>query len=179
MLCRPFGVQPRWMPSALEMRFCLPYLMLLVLGASAAGQNPPEKLKIGIVSTQFRDVPPALAKLSLQPLQALVRSETGLANEFQLAKDADELADELAANKVHLGMFHGVEFAWIRHKHAELRPLVIAVNHHPHLRAHLVVAKDCEAGQFLDLRGKSLGVATGTRLHCRLFFERPCQAAGH
>src|SRR5206468_1280812 len=118
-------------------------------------------------------------KLSFHPVQALVKSETTLESEFRIAKDSNELARQLAGEQVDLGVFHGVEFAWARQKHKDLRPLVIAVNQDRHLRAHLLVAGNSPASRFADLQGKALAMAKGTRLHCRLFVERPCQGCGH
>src|SRR5439155_19367881 len=71
----------------------------------------------------------------------------------------------------------GVEFAWVRDKHAELQPLMIAVSTHRHLRCNLVVNCESEAEGFGCLKGSTLALPKGTREHVRLFMKKQCQAA--
>jgi len=178
MLCRShWGRQSCPALAIVRPRFALA-LVALLAASSAFGGERDAPLKISIVEAQFRHVPAPLVKLSFRSVQALVKSQTTLDSEFQLSKDANVLAQQLADDQVDLGVFHGVEFAWVRQKHKDLRPLVIVVNGESHVRAHLLVAKDSPVSQFADLHGKALAMANGTRLHCRLFVERPCQDCG-
>jgi ABC-type phosphate/phosphonate transport system substrate-binding protein len=77
-------------------------------------------------------------------------------------------------DKVQLGIFHGVEFAWARHKHPELRPLAIAVNQERYLRAHLVVRADSKVSTLGDLQDKILALPHQTYQHCHLFLRGRC-----
>src|SRR5262245_55279508 len=169
MLCGSGGI--RTCPRLAERfsRFAVALVAMPFALQPAVAQERPAPLKISIVQSQFRDVPSALVKLSFHPIQTLVKSETTLDSEFRIAKDMDELARQLAGNQVDLGVFHGVEFAWARQKHKDLRPLVIAVNQDRNLRAHLLVAANSPANRFGELQGQALALAKGTRLHCRLF----------
>src|SRR5262249_44559141 len=76
---------------------------------------------------------------------------------------------------VDIGVFHGIEFAWAQQKHPELRPLFIAYNKESHLRACLVVRSVDPANGFADLKGKSLALPQGQRIHGQLFMEKECQ----
>jgi ABC-type phosphate/phosphonate transport system substrate-binding protein len=89
--------------------------------------------------------------------------------------DADNLGQQLIDNKLQLGVFHGIEFAWARQKYPELRPLCIAINQVRHLQAYLVVRTDCPVCSFGDLRDKCLALPNQTREHCYLFVHRQCQ----
>ena len=56
--------------------------------------------------------------------------------------DAAQLARAMKEGKLHLGVYHGFEFAWARQANPDLKPLVIAVCHHKQLHAYLVVNKE-------------------------------------
>jgi ABC-type phosphate/phosphonate transport system substrate-binding protein len=159
------------------------------LAASLLGLGPPstasEKegqpagyVRIGMVNSLFRDISPATRQMSLQPFSSLVRSQTGLDGRPVLAGDALALARQLQENKVQFGVFHGVEFAWAQEKYPDLRPLVIVINRHRHLRAHLVTRYDSPTRSLADLKGKKLALPRGSREHCHLFLDRFCSKGG-
>jgi ABC-type phosphate/phosphonate transport system substrate-binding protein len=129
-------------------------------------------LRIGMVNSLFRDVKPAMMQMSLQPFSSLVRSQTGLDGRPVLIDNALTLGQQLHEDKVQLGVFHGVEFSWAQQKYPDLRPLVIAINRHRHLRANLVVRYDSPIKSFADLKGKKVALPRGSREHCHLFLER-------
>jgi ABC-type phosphate/phosphonate transport system substrate-binding protein len=107
-----------------------------------------------------------------------MESQTGLSGQLVPGIAPDEMGQQLKDDKVQLAVFHGFEYAWVRQKHPELKPLMIAVNQNRHLRANLVVRDDCPATTFADLKGKTLAVPRRAREHCHLFLDRHCQAAG-
>src|SRR5439155_17532774 len=90
------------------------------------------------------------------------------------AGDAYAIAQKLKDGKLHLGVFQGFEFAWAQQKYPKLKPLMIAVYYDRHLRASVVVQKDCPAAGVADLRGKDLALPIGAKGHCRLFLARHC-----
>lgn len=141
-----------------------------------ATQTPP--VRIGMANSLFREVPPSLMMAMMQPFGALMKSQTGVAGELSPGGDAFHLGKMLAENKVQLGVLHGIEFAWVRHKHPELQPLMIAVNQSRHLHAHLVVREDNEAADLADLQGETLAMPRGTREHCRIFLQGRCRQCG-
>src|SRR5262249_47620901 len=77
-----------------------------------------------------------------------------------------------------LGIFHGYEFAWVKEKFPQLKPLVVAVNQHKHLHAYLVVQKGSDISEFDDLKEKRVNMPRGSKGHCHIFLERGCQECG-
>jgi ABC-type phosphate/phosphonate transport system substrate-binding protein len=114
----------------------------------------------------------------VQPFKALIRTQTGLASEVKFHDDLYQLGRALSDGKVRLGVFQGVEFAWVRQRFPELRPLMIIVDHNPHRRSQLLVRADRHCAGFADLRGKTLAMPRDSRLHLDLFLERACRAEG-
>lgn len=145
---------------------------------SADPAAPAKVVRIGLVSTLFRDTPPSLIDILSKPLKTLMESQTGLTGNLELGGDAIALGQALKDNKVQLGVFHGVEFAWARLHHPNLKALVIAVSQTKPLQACLVVRKDCTATTCGDLKGKALAIPFMSREHIHLFLARRCPAPG-
>src|SRR5207248_852971 len=149
----------------------------------AADQGPPRNsnipVKIGMVSSLFRDQPPALVLALMKPFGSVMKAQTGVPGELVVGGDPFQLAQLLIDNEVQLGVFHGVEYAWVREKHPELQPLMIAVSKHQHVHCALIVHADDEAEDFAALEGGILALPKGTREHTRLFLRKHCQECGH
>lgn len=131
-------------------------------------------VRIGLISSLFSDVPEPLVMVMVQPFRSLMEAQTGVSGQLVSCGDADNLGQQLMEDKVQLGVFHGVEFGWARHKYPELRPLVIAVNEQRYLRAHFVVRADSKMSMLADLQDKALALPNQTRDHVRLFLRRRC-----
>jgi ABC-type phosphate/phosphonate transport system substrate-binding protein len=144
----------------------------------AAAPEQAAPVRIGMVNTLFRDVPQPLMMAMMSPFGSLMKAMTGVTGELVPGGDPAHLGQQLADDKVHLAVFHGIEFAWVQLKHPELQPLMIAVNQNRHLRCHLVVRDDCAAKSFAELKGQILALPRGTREHTRLFLERHCRECG-
>ncbi len=167
------------------MRFApcaLPGLLVALLGLIAA---PPRDaragaatVRIGMVQTFFHDVPRPLIQLATEPLGALMRETTGLTGALVVGSDAFTVAQQLQDGKLQLGVFHSFEYAWVRAKYPELRPLMVAINSQRSVQAFVLVRKDCEAASFADLKGKDFAIPKRTREHCRLYLERYCHDDG-
>jgi ABC-type phosphate/phosphonate transport system substrate-binding protein len=134
----------------------------------------PSAVRIGMISSLFNDVPEATVMAMMQPFAALIKAQTGVTGELVPCGDADNLGQQLMGDRVQLGVFHGIEFAWARHQYPELRPLVIAVNQQRYLRAHIVVRADSNVSTLRDLQDKTLALPNQTWHHCRLFLRRRC-----
>jgi ABC-type phosphate/phosphonate transport system substrate-binding protein len=163
--------------------FALGMVVLLVPALNGAEPEKdaapsPSNIRLGIVRSLFRDIPEPLIKVSLIPFQALMHEQTGLDSELTTPVDAYDLAKKVNNHEVDLGVFQGFEFAWVREKYPDLKPLVIAVNKHRHRKAHLIVQADYSADGMADLKGKELAIPTRSRDHCRLFVERSCKEFG-
>src|SRR5262245_10866959 len=157
-------------------------LGLICILSSGAGDEeraqPADAVRIGMISTLFRDTPEPVVLAMLQPLGALLEAQTGVGGRLVPGGDADVLGQSLAGDQVKLGVFHGIEFAWARLKHPQLRPLVIAVNQQRQLYAHVLVRADNTATGFADLKDKSLAIPRQTKEHCRVFVQRHCRQCG-
>jgi ABC-type phosphate/phosphonate transport system substrate-binding protein len=156
-----------------------------ILAGLAAGGPASEKgvrgqttIKIGLVQSLFRDIPDSMISVLHQPFSALMKKQTGFDGKLLVGGDALTVGQRLQEDQILLGVFHGFEFAWAQQKYPDLKPLVIAINHHRKLKAHLVARNDCGAADFADLKGEKLSVPKRTREHCHLYLQRHCREQG-
>lgn len=133
---------------------------------------------VGVAGSFFRDVPDGLVASIVQPFSALLEAQTGVPGRLVPGGDALTVGRQLAEDKIHLAVLHGIEFAWARSRYPELRPLMIAVNQQRRLRANLVVRSDTRGDGFASLQGKCLALPKGSREHCRVFLEKHCRDCG-
>lgn len=158
--------------------FCILSFGMLPFGMEILAKDavPPQpSVRIGLVTSLFRDIPEPMIHVLLAPLKSLMESQTGVSPQLACAGHAEKLAKELAEDKVQLGVFHGVEFAWARMKYPNLKPLMITTTHEPQLRALLVVNQDSEVQTFCDLKRKTVALPRRSKEHCHLFMERRCK----
>lgn len=153
--------------------------LLLGLGLSRSQADAPGTVRVGLVKTMFRDIPEPMVRLITAPFGSLLRNQTGYHGQLSLVEDALTLADQLEHGQVHLGVFHGFEFAWAQEKYPQLKPLVIAVHRQHNLAAYLVSRNDTNARELADLKGRKLSLPLRTREHCRLWLERHCDELGN
>src|SRR5437764_8082936 len=153
---------------------------LAATALSAEKQDGPstECVRIGMVSSLFRDTPESVVRAMMQPFGALMESQTGIPGQLQAGGDAAHLGQLLAEGHVDIGVFHGIEFGWARRKYPEFRPLMIAVNQSRLLQALVLVRADADPTELSDLKGKTLALPRCTREHCHLFLERRCLECG-
>lgn len=135
-------------------------------------------VRLAIVSSLMQDNSRALVNAFLDPFSRLVQAQTGFNSQVVLGETPTKLAVQLSTDEIQLGVFQGVEFAWVRQSHPSLRPLMIAINQKQRVKAYLVVAAESSAKNIADLKGKSLGLPRHSRIHSRLFLEQVCQKAG-
>ena len=147
-----------------------------ILGRSAGAEEVAQgtAIRIGVASSMFRDTPEPMVQVMVKPLKSLLETQTGLNGQMVTSVDAMTLGNQLADDKLQLGIFHGFEFAWVLQKHPELKPLIIAVNPPSCAKVSVIVRKECTAKEVADLKGKKLTVAQHTREHCHLFLDRKC-----
>lgn len=152
-------------------------LALCIFPASpliAQEAKAPDPVRIGMVSSLFNDVPPALVAFAGGPFKALVKEFTGLNGELKVGGDAFEVGKKLDDKQLDLAVFHGFEFGWARQKYPQLRALTVAVSKHRQVHALLVVRADSDFKSIADLKGKDIGLPRKSKEHCRLFLERDC-----
>jgi len=151
-------------------------LPALVMGRSAGAEEitstPP--IRVGVTGSAFRDTPAPLVNLMMKPLKSLLESQTGVNGDMVAGKDAISLGDQLADDKVRLAILHGFEFAWVKQKHPDLKPIILCACPPSCCKVNIVVLNDSTAKNFSDLKGLKLALAPHTREHCHLFLERQC-----
>jgi ABC-type phosphate/phosphonate transport system substrate-binding protein len=131
----------------------------------------PEMLHIGILQSLTKGTSPRLRESFAPKFAELVKDFTGLKSVTLQGINPATAARQLERGKWHLGIFNGVEFAWVRSKHPDLKPLMIAVFGDPKMRAVLMVKKDADLRSFKDLKGHTVCILD-IRLHCRLFADK-------
>jgi len=153
----------------------------LALSASSARAADEEgrPIRIGLITSLFRDTSEPLMQVIMRPFKSLLETQTGMTGQLVSGGDALHLGQRLKAGEIHLGVFHGVEFAWAKEKIPQLKPLVIAVHQQPFLRAHLVVRADAKIASVRDLKDKVVALPHMSREHCWLYLERRCVPAGN
>ncbi len=147
-------------------------MLVVAVGLSRpAAARPPAAIRLGVLGGMFRDVPPALVHAAATPFRELFKKQTGLDGEVEVVADHEELATKMRDKKLHLGVFHGFEWAWVKDRYPELVPLAITI---PPRRpqAVLVVNADAKAATLADLKGATVAVPIATKAHCRLFLDR-------
>jgi ABC-type phosphate/phosphonate transport system substrate-binding protein len=154
-------------------------LLGLTLSRGGLAEATSRPIRIGLIASLFRDTSEPLMQVIMRPFRSLMESQTGLNGQLVAGGEAQDLGQRLKDGKVHLGVFHGVEFAWARMKFPQLKPLLIAVNQQPFLRAHLVVRKDGKIDSVADLKGQVMALPYMSREHCWLYLERRCVAPGN
>lgn len=152
----------------------------LVGGALAPAEEKTARsqIRIGAVSTLFRDAPPSFIPTLIKPLTGLMQSETGLVATVSVVGDAEDLGNQLATDKLDLAIFNGFEFAWAKSKQPSLKPLLLAVNQDRNLKAMVVVRGDSTVRNWGDLQNKQVALPRFSREHSRLFMERRCLKCG-
>jgi hypothetical protein len=153
-------------------------LGMALFGGGRAAAQAPAKVKFGLVSSLFRDYPAFLVLPVLTPFKEYVEGLMAAQSVLSEGGAALELGRKIDKGEQHLGVFHGVEFAWAKQKYPKLQPLFIAVNGVPSLSAHLIVRKAAGFTGIEDLEGKTLRTAGRGREHCYLFLERSCVPPG-
>jgi ABC-type phosphate/phosphonate transport system substrate-binding protein len=113
----------------------------------------------------------------LESLRKFIKDETGFNNEIVRVGNYKELASKLDKGELQLGAFLGFEYAWIKEKYPNLKPLAMAVNVTPFPVAHIVTNKNNPAKKIADLKQKSFAIADGTQGYLKLFVERQIEPA--
>lgn len=156
-------------------------LMILMVAAGLTAAAEPAAaplIKIGMLKTMFRDVPPQLFNAMAVPFQTVVETQTGLKGQLVVVDSPEEMRQKLSEGTVQLGAFHGFEFAWMKLQDKELEPLMLVAANPNLLKTSVVVQKDGNVGQINDCRGKRVTIPTATREHSRLYISRRCRACG-
>jgi len=139
--------------------------------AAPAMPVAPEVIKVGIMDGMFKGVPEGLVKAGGQQFGGLFKAIVGLPGEVDTEANHIALAKKLDANKVHLGVFHGFEWAWVKKEFPHLAPLAITIPSQLPQACVVVSAKDNIAGP-QDLKGSKVHVPFNMKAHGYLYIEK-------
>lgn len=144
----------------------------LFLAFASVGTAVDPNVKVGLLETMFQDVPKPILNAMAEPFRSLMLRQTNLQGEVEICKDFQYLASKLKAGTLSVGVFHGFEYAWAKKADPNLIPLLVTVPHGRKAQAMVVVRKDAEIAKIVDLKGKPLCVAKGTKAYSRLYADR-------
>lgn len=155
----------------------LPFLIGLIsvvelFAPSKRAIAQPKPLQIGMARSFVQEQPKGFIEVATDDFKAVMKKTTGLNGDLVSKFSAAEVAEKLKAKQLDLGILHAHEFAWLKDKNPELKPLLIAPGKHHIERAVVVVHKSNPAKSLADLRGKKLDLPLGTADHCRVFLAR-------
>jgi ABC-type phosphate/phosphonate transport system substrate-binding protein len=148
-------------------------------GAFAGAEpDPSGPVRIGMVRTLFVDIPRPIVSVLAHPFGNLVKEQTTVDGKLVIEGDAFHVGKALHEDKLQLGIFQGIEFAWAQKKYADLEPLMIAVSKYRTLHANLVTSADNAAAGFAAFRGKDVALPQRSKEHLRQFLKRGCAGCG-
>jgi ABC-type phosphate/phosphonate transport system substrate-binding protein len=156
------------------------FVIIMAAGFITAAEPaaPPKTVKIGMLKSMFRDVPPQLFNAMTVPFQTVVESQTGLKGQLVVIDTPEEMTHKLSSGEVQLGVYHGFEFAWMKLQEKNLEPLMLVTANPNLLKATVVVQKDLNAAEVGDCRGQRLTMPMAAKEHSRLYLSRRCRQCG-
>ena len=100
--------------------------VVLIAIAVADGQNAPrnpppnppprsQEVRIGFPEALFKDVPKPLIQAAAIPFQRMIQKEIDMNGTLNIVPDYAALANDLKNGKVDIAVFHGFEYAWVKH----------------------------------------------------------------
>jgi ABC-type phosphate/phosphonate transport system substrate-binding protein len=154
--------------------------MLLVASPGRADNKKLPVLHIGTTETVVEEnVPENSDETAVEETyRQFILTETGFDSDIVALENHEVLAERLANGELQLGVFMGYEFAWAQARHPKLKVLAVAVNTHLYQYPTLVVRRDSQAGDFADLKGKTLALPRSGQGYGRLFLAAQSRRAG-
>jgi hypothetical protein len=150
-------------------------VVALALGAAfvalPVSAADPEIVRIGVMETLFQDTSPAVRESFAPEFSKLAKDFTGFKCVTLQGLNPFTAAKQLDTGKWHLGVFQGVEFAWLQGKYPKLKPLMVVIFQEPKVRALLVTKESGAIKGFANLKGQEVNILQ-TKLHCRLFADK-------
>jgi ABC-type phosphate/phosphonate transport system substrate-binding protein len=153
--------------------------ILVAAGAAAPPSETPKPppapplltpAKIGFPEAMFKDVPKVLIDAAAKPFQKIIQQQVGLDGSLEVVPDYKELADRVKKGSMEIAVFHGFEYAWVKHN-PEIVPLVITRPSCGKVQACLVVNVNCKAKEPQELKGACVVLPRSTKAHCTMFLN--------
>jgi ABC-type phosphate/phosphonate transport system substrate-binding protein len=151
---------------------------LFTMKSVSADTLPKEPIQVGMPKSMVTGVPEIFVDILGERLGVLMKEFTGMDGKLQVGGSAYDVAKKLDDAQVKLGVFQGVEFAWVRARHPDLKPLMLLLSSATKVHAQMVVRKDSGVAKIADLRGKGIACPKKSKVHCHIFLEGACARAG-
>ena len=137
--------------------------IVALIAASSAEAAQPSTIRIGLVKTLFRDVPELLIPIGLRPMKALMESQTGVNGDLIPAGDCENSRVNSRKTKSNSEYSTASSSPGAHEDYPTLKPLVIAVNGPPYLRARLVVRATAPLPPDTTLKARSWNCRAAVR----------------
>jgi ABC-type phosphate/phosphonate transport system substrate-binding protein len=154
---------------------------VIALVSTVGGQNAPpapppnpppalREVRIGFPDPMFKDVPKTFIDAAVIPFKRMIQKEIGMAGSMKICPDYADLAEDLKQGRIDLAVFHGFEYAWVKHQE-NLVPIVITNPSCGKVQACLVVHANCKAKHPHQLKGACVALPKGTKAHCTMYLK--------
>lgn len=159
---------------------CFPFLLLVVAWMAvstpgpAAAQAPGSTIRLGMATSLVPGSTQSFLDSTSPHLKSVIQIQTGYEGELSLEGDVMKLAEAVHKGKVHFGVFHGHEYAWVKSRYPTLIPLVVPVKNSQLTPVSLVVQAESKYRKPEDLKGQRLEIPYQSKGYVYLFLERKC-----
>jgi ABC-type phosphate/phosphonate transport system substrate-binding protein len=137
---------------------------------SAAPATAPELVKVGIMDGMFRGVPPGLVKAGGNQFGGLFKNIIGLPGAVESEADHEGMAKKLNQGKLHIGVLHGFEWAWIKGNNPDLAVVAITIPSALPRACIVVNTKEAAPGP-QSLKGANVEIPFNMKAHGIMYVE--------
>lgn len=162
------------LPSA-KVAILVSTLVSISLPAVSAVELRRLPIHIGVLPTMSRGAKPQMAAALKEPLLEEVEAQTGVECQFDVVLTLNEMRRRLRDGRLHFALCHGHEFAWMKLRDPQIKPLMIAAPMHRPIKVFVVVSNSSPAREICDLRGKMIAMPKNSHATVRLFANRECR----
>lgn len=141
-------------------------------GASAFAQS--KSIQIGMAKSFLEEKPKGHVDIATKDFKDVLKQSSGLEGVVNAKLTAAEIADRLDKKELDIGILYAHELAWVRKKHPDLQPILVAVHKRLVDRTYLIVHQKSGAKSIADLKGKKLDLPMGVGATSRLFLDKLC-----
>jgi ABC-type phosphate/phosphonate transport system substrate-binding protein len=150
----------------------------VALSPAPAVENERRSIRIGVLASVFRgETDPTVRAAIKKPVESVLESQTGFDCQLEVAVSHNDLRKKLGDGRLHFGLCHGFDLAWMQLIEPQLKPLMIAVPDHQPLKALVVVTRDSPVKELCDLADKVVAVPKGSDAVVGLFVKRQCRCS--
>lgn len=152
--------------------------LLATLVARAGEKEAAPIVQMGMIQSLFRGSETGALLAQTSPLGDMLLSQTDMKGQVSVVSEPEELVQQVNKGDLHIAVIHGIEYAWVRDKYPDVKPLVLAVNRDVQLKALILVRDDSKIQNLADLHGKTFSFPRRAFNHVYLYLHRAIQDAG-